>query len=618
MSIYVFRIRGKFLKSIREGKKIHEYRLATPERREISVGDILVLVSNLDKKDFIKVTVEDKKVFKNWDEALSGNWQNDFPDHSTIDDVKKECYKFYSKQEVDTYGIEVFQFLIFKKELKNSNVLLDTNIVIHRESSNNVAYEVMQLYKLMDKLKVNKYLHEDIKYELSKYKKVDVKNVMLSKIESYNVLPSLSIDDPLFLDVVSKYSNDDNSQIDNKFLYQVYKGKVDYFITDDRTLIQKAQDLYLEDVVLTCSDFLKIVEETYPAMINYPILSVKLTKIGAIDVKNSFFDSLREDYGGIKFNKWLLSKANEDAYVFNNSSGLQGFLYLKIENEEENYSDIEPEFKPSKRLKVGTFKINSTGLRLGERFIKIIIDYALKSKVDEIYVTLFENKRKEIEALMKLMMAWGFVLWGHKKSNGELVLVKKMNGFYDSNKDPKFNYPFIKSNIRYGILPIESQWHTDLFPDLYLKSENMELYEERPCSYAVEKIYVCKFVSKELRPGDIMVIYRMGNRYPATYYSVASGYGIIQEIKITTSYDEYKDLCTNKSVFNDSQLHDFYFKYGMKTVIKILFVKALEKKVIYRDLLYNNIINKEDGPRLTTLLTKEQFEKLLQIGKKEN
>lgn len=215
-------------------------------------------------------------------------------------------------------------------------------------------------------------------------------------------------------------------------------------------------------------------------------------------------------------------------------------------------------------------------------------------------------------------MSWGFTRWGYKHSNGELVLVKKMHNYYDDSKDPKFNYPFTKNNIHYGLLPIESQWHTNLFPDLYLRSEDMSLYEERPCGYAVEKIYVCKGIPAILAPGDVMVIYRMANRYPARYYSVASGYCIIQEIKHTYSFDEYKSLCSNKSVFNDNQLNDLYYNYGRRTVIKLLYVKSLEKKVIYGDMLYNNIVNENDGPRLSTLLTKEQFYKLLEIGKKGN
>ena len=36
-----------------------------------------------------------------------------------------------------------------------------------------------------------------------------------------------------------------------------------------------------------------------------------------------------------------------------------GFLYLKTEDESENYSDITPVFKPMRRLKVGTFKVEA-------------------------------------------------------------------------------------------------------------------------------------------------------------------------------------------------------------------------------------------------------------------
>ena len=92
-------------------------------------------------------------------------------------------------------------------------------------------------------------------------------------------------------------------------------------------------------------------------------------------------------------------------------------LYLKTEGISENYSDIEPPFLPKRRLKVGTFKVESTGFRLGERFVKIIFDNALQRKVDEIYVTLFTD-RGELVALEELLYRWGFVFYGIKR-NGE-------------------------------------------------------------------------------------------------------------------------------------------------------------------------------------------------------
>ena len=97
------------------------------------------------------------------------------------------------------------------------------------------------------------------------------------------------------------------------------------------------------------------------------------------------------------------------AYVFENELGIiQGFLYLKDEaSNETGYLQINPVLSPKRRLKVGTFKIDSTGFRLGERFLKIIFDNALIREVDEIYVTLFENKRNDVKQLKELMERWG-------------------------------------------------------------------------------------------------------------------------------------------------------------------------------------------------------------------
>ena len=74
-----------------------------------------------------------------------------------------------------------------------------------------------------------------------------------------------------------------------------------------------------------------------------------------------------------------------------NNGKLLAFLYLKVEGIEENYGDVVPILKPKKRLKIGTFKVISNGVRLGERLIKIIFDNALNYNADEIYATIFDN-----------------------------------------------------------------------------------------------------------------------------------------------------------------------------------------------------------------------------------
>jgi hypothetical protein len=105
--------------------------------------------------------------------------------------------------------------------------------------------------------------------------------------------------------------------------------------------------------------------------VDYKVLSVRKRHFGDVNLKDSFFDSFREDYVG--FDKWFNKKSDEIAYVTYAKDTILSFLYLKIEGTEENYSDITPVFKPKKRLKVGTLKVVSNGLRLGERFLKIIL-----------------------------------------------------------------------------------------------------------------------------------------------------------------------------------------------------------------------------------------------------
>lgn len=616
MNYFKMKIKEVFINSIKNGTKKHEYRLATPERKNIRVGDILILVNKQNTQEYIKVRVTSIEFYSNWEEPLEKYWNEDFKDtYNNIQEVKEACYKFYTKEAVEECGIEVFGIEQIVPEIKGASVLLDTNIVIHRESSNNIAYEVIQLYKSLDNLKTRKCVIDDIKSEIKKYKDKAVVENMLAKLGSYNCLESREIDDIYFEETVSKYSFNENSQIDNKFLYQVYKGYVDFLVTDDKGILLKAKDLYISDVVLSTIDFLNFIEERYPSLLDYKALSVKLCKLTSIDINDPFFDTLREDYEGIKFNKWFdkKSKGGEKAYVFKNEEGIQGFLYLKTEGKNEDYSDIVPTFEKKKRLKIGTFKINSTGLRVGERFLKIIFDYAVKCNVDEIYVTLFEDKRNEVKALMDLMMKWGFEKHGYKKSNGELVMVKKMH-VYRENKDPKFNYPNIKENPSFGILPIDAQFHTDLFPDLFLKNEDMTLFEEKPCGYAVEKIYVCSTKRIPLEPGDLMAIYRMSDRFYKKYNSVVSGICVLQEIVTPNTYEEYKKACTNRSVFTQEQLNYFYHEKDYKTVLKVLFLKPLDKKIILNDLFQNDIIKEEVGPRLTTTITKEKFDLLLKMG----
>ncbi len=99
-----------------------------------------------------------------------------------------------------------------------------------------------------------------------------------------------------------------------------------------------------------------------------------------------------------------------------------------------------PPIYANKILKIGTFKINAHGTKMGEQFIKIIMDYAINEDVEVCYVTIYE---KHI-TLINLVQQFGFELYGTKGIgvNKENVYLKKMNKITgDINKDfPLIDY----------------------------------------------------------------------------------------------------------------------------------------------------------------------------------
>lgn len=617
MRTYYLKIREKFIPDIEAGNKTHEYRLASPDRASIKVGDTLVLISNQDKNTFIKTTIKSIKHFSGWQEALEENWQKDFKSlYSTMDEALKECYRFYPKSEVDAYGINVYEIEPLKENLSDVSVLIDTNIIIKRESVNNVSFEVAKLFNWFSKKKNRIFVHKLSKEEIANYGDEKVKQAVLTKLNSYDELPSFSyIKDSFFEYVVSQFSKDKNDEIDNKLLKEVYDGNVDLLLTDDNLMLKKAEQLYLRDKVLTSAELLSRFEHSNPKNIEYKMLAVKLKDFAEVNLDSPFFDTLREDYDGIVFDNWFKKKARnkEKAYVFENESGIiQGFLYLKDEEPNETgYLQMTPVLLPKRRLKVGTFKIDSTGFRLGERFLKIIFDNALKRGVDEIYVTLFENKRDDVRQLKDLMERWGFCRHGYK-DNGELVLVKSLEK-YDDIKTPKCSFPVIKENPKFFWLPIFPQYHTDLFPDMILKNEDMHLYEEKKAHrYALEKIYLSGLYKTDAQPGDIMMIYRTGESYPKKYSSVITGIAVIESITDTKSVDECLELCKNRSVFEEKEIIGMHRK--RPRVIKLLDYKPFVNKVTLDYLWQQGILNFPNGPQTFDPITEEQYERILKYG----
>ena len=499
-------------------------------------------------------------------------------------------------------------------------ILLDTNVVIHREDKRVSNYSIEHLFRWIDKLKYDKVIHPYTVSEIQKYRDSETQESILVKSESYDVIKTNCQPDATFLSKIGQTEEDENNHIDNSLLYEVYLGRVDIFITENRRLRDKADRLGLSDCVFSINSFIEKTTAENPDLIEYNVLAVEKVRFRDVDSKDSFFDSFRNAYGD--FDRWFLRKCDEEAYICfaddnraSDGNRILGFLYLKTEGVSEDYSDIEPQFSPKRRLKVGTFKVESTGFRLGERFVKIIFDNAQQQNVDEIYVTLFTD-REELIVLENLLYRWGFIEYGIKYTGEktEKVLVKYLHKII-SNIRPKLNYPNISRFGNKFILPIKPQYHTALLPDSQLKGENrIDFLGREAHRYALQKVYISWATTNGAKPGDLVLFYRMGeDGENKKYKSVVSTIAIVDEIIENIGSEEaLLSLCQNRSVFTTDELKGFWKKHrdNLK-ILKFIFVKSLSKKLTLGYLWEHNIIIATRGPRPFTHITDEQFDMIV-------
>lgn len=492
-------------------------------------------------------------------------------------------------------------------------ILLDTNIIIHRENTKVTNQSIGLLYYWLDKLHYEKMIHPYSVKELRKFGDSQMQKLYDVKLLAYFEMKTIAPQSEKFKSELRETPKSENDEIDNQLLYEVHCGRVDMLITEDRRMRNKAIVLGVAEKVFSINAFIEKVTSENPELVNYKHLSVKKQYIGNVDVSNVFFDSLRDSYQG--FDIWFAKKSSEEAYVcYSDSNLILGFLYLKTEDIDSDYHDITPQFLPKRRLKIGTFKIDSTGFRLGERFVKIIFDNAIERNVEEVYVTLFEN-RPELMALEALLKRWGFFDYGTKETNGkkEKVLIKKMKK-YDPMLSIKENFPNVNYRVAKRILPIFPQYHTNLLPDSQLKTENeVDFIGNIAHRYALQKVYVTWGMKSDVGVGDIVLFYRTGESGRKAYTSVLTTVAVIDEFVTNfKNKNQFMDYCENRSVFTKAELNDFWERHRNNIcVVKFIYIKSLQSKLNLKYLWDNNIVVPPNGPRPFFKISDEQYKGII-------
>ncbi|VVB97263.1 Uncharacterised protein [uncultured archaeon] len=404
-------------------------------------------------------------------------------------------------------------------------ILIDTNIFIYRENDHVLPGNLEKLLKILNVIDAKILIHPKSVEELKRDLNENRKKVALSKINTYPRLespPDMDADTN-FLNLVG-YPSNPNDYADNSILYSVYKDAVDFLITEDKGIQKKSDRLGVKDRVLHIDEALEIFgKDIFDEKVAHPP-ALKEVPVFKLDTNDPFFESLKEDYG--EFETWFkkISREGRKCWVYSKEDGSIGALLIyKFENEP---IDSNPPFPAKRRLKISTLKVTHTGYKIGELFIKLALEYSIKNKLTEIYLTHFT---KPDDSLVGLITEYGFYR-AAKNRRGEDIFIKEL--FADKEKirtlppieiSKKF-YPTFYDGVRINkfIIPIRPEFHQRLFTEYKDRQTTLSehLGEFIIEGNTIKKAYLSHSRNTKISSGDILLFYRSVDKKEITSLGV--------------------------------------------------------------------------------------------------
>ena len=493
------------------------------------------------------------------------------------------------------------------------NVLIDTNIFISREDYKAVPANLSFLLELFAKNRVKIYIHPRSREDIKRDSDLERMQISLSKMASYPELisPPGGQNDPEFIGIVGDSENM-REVVDNELLYAVYKDAVNFLITNDKGILNKAQKIGLSERVMNVDEGLEFFSRQFVRYLSAPTPAIKRTPVYNLDLSDPIFDGLKGEYPNFE-NWWKkISSEGRMASIYEwDKKNLGGIL---IFNEENEPIDSIPPIPKGRRLKICTFKVSYQGQKLGELFLKLAIRHAIENSLNEIYLTHYSKGEDE---LVNLIEQYGFFKIA-KKNNGEDIYFKTFKKDVQKkdieNISPvelnKKYYPtfYDGPRVRKHIIPIRPEYHDRLFIEYRHRIPTIfegagELITE---GNTIKKAYICHTMSKKLNPGDILLFYRSKDRKELT--SVCTAEKIFQEIK---RYEEVIKIVGKRTVYTRNELSEI-LNDGPATIIIFLLHFELKRYISLRNLQEAGVVRR--APRSVMEISNERYQQILKIG----
>lgn len=404
-------------------------------------------------------------------------------------------------------------------------ILLDTNIIIAREDNRILRNDLKILSSFINKLKIEVLYHPKSIEDIRKNKNKNRKQIILSKIKSYQELenPPDPSNDEYFKKLVGEPKSP-NDIVDNCILYAIHKNSVNFLITEDQGIHKKSIKLRCDDRVLSIIDAIILLKKDLPKekLVLPPALNSYT--VHNLNIDDPFFDSLKREYPDFEIWFEKISRDGRNCWVYYKLDGSIGALLIyKFENEQ--ILSTPPQSK-KKRLKISTMKVSRVGYKIGELLIKLAIELSVNNSLPEIYLTHFT---KDKDNLVDLITEFGYNYVGKLDKNNEDVYLKKILinkneiiGLSPVEISKNF-YPnfYDGQKVKKHIIPIQPKYHQKLFTD-YRRQSTLNKYFKKFIveGNTIKKAYLCHAASKKLEVGDILLFYRSKDKKAITTLGV--------------------------------------------------------------------------------------------------
>lgn len=401
--------------------------------------------------------------------------------------------------------------------------------------------------RLATKQRHRVFAHPATGDEISDGKAPDRVRQRLAELAKFEMLdePPISAQLRAELGPVVPGSNNDR---DLRILAALDANAVNFLVTNDAGLRQRAKRVGLGDRVLTAADAVAMLEGFEPATAPPPPRVTPLQSY-ALDLDQEIFASIREDYPG--FDTWIDKvrgdSPNRECYVVTEPDGAYAAVaILKIDEADCAYDFTKPV------AKISTFKVGPafSGFRYGELLLKAVLKSHHNHRVGSAYVEVWDRHQR----LIDFLGMFGYQEAG-KSDRGEAVLVKSYLPRDDSlgalDYHVAYGPPAVSDDARVFAIPIVDRWHNQLFAECIPDDAQLTLpglsVTTRPWGNALRKAYLCNASTNQVQPGDVVFFYRSG-------FQIVSVVGVAEDTFRTAVPEEVLNHVGGRTVYGAADI----------------------------------------------------------------